>query len=445
MLKLKHLSGVLLVTLLVAGGLVSVAAQDDAALAHVVIYVDVPVVFDAVVESFQAEMDILDYTEGETVTYTMARDADALAAALDAGADLLVSIPGGAVFHTEVDLGDTPVIFVASRDPLAEGLVESLTMSGVNTTTGVLQPDFTGTRLALTLDLLPDADTIYVAYDPAPHTPEAELIAVANVIEEHGIDLALAEVAFGDADAVAAAVAAIPAEADAIFIITPARALISAEWSTAALDLGVPLVLEYTASYPVFMTYGPDLAGMGAQSAPLAYAVLGGVNPGNLQVVTAEPMLTFNVTVADDIGVEIPDALLNEAAVIYHAEQLDGGAPDEEPAAEPTAELSACQATLTHPGGSNAICMDVACDVPLDSSFITYADRVPVESCADEGLIGICETEAFTMFHYDGEVSAVARGCGMLQGEWAEVAGDGAGDGEPVEEPTEDAAEEMPA
>lgn len=418
MQKLKHLLSVVLVTLLVAVGLVSVAAQDDAVPAHVVLYVEGPLNFDAAVEGFQAELEALDYVAGETVMYTIANDAEALTAALETGATLVVSFPGDAVFDAGVDLGDTPVIFVGAR----------LLPDGAGT--GVLQPDVTFERLALALNLVPDADTIYVAYDSTPHLPEMALTTVAEVIEERGLDLAIADVAFDDAEAVATAIDAIPAEADMIFIVTPAAAPVGAEWSAAAFDRGVPLVLEYAAEFPVLMTYGADFAAMGAQAGSLAYAVLGGVSPGVLQVMVAAPVLTINTVLADQIGVAIPDELLNLAVLVDVVNEAAGAAPDDAPAAE----LGACQATLTHPGGTNAICMNVSCDVPLDSAFIQYVDRVPVESCTDEGLIGTCEMEAFTMFHYDGAVDAVARGCVMLMGTWAEVGGDAAAD-EPADEP----------
>jgi hypothetical protein len=56
--------------------------------------------------------------------------------------------------------------------------------------------------------------------------------------------------------------------------------------------------------------------------------------------------------------------------------------------------------------------------VPLDSAMISYTEREPTDECSTEGVIGVCETEAFTMYHYDGDPVRVGMGCVMLAGEW---------------------------
>jgi putative ABC transport system substrate-binding protein len=414
---------VLLALLLVAGVAMTSQAQEEPF--TVIIYNGLPGIFDEVIAGFQARMAELGYEEGETITYEIVTNGDELATALGGGTDLVVSVPGGIIFSSGVPVREAPILFIASRDPVAERLVASLDAPG-GPITGVMVDPALEMRLDAVAELLPEADTLYVITDSSADGAESLIANLEALAEERDLTLVVADAPIGDAEAAAAALEGIPDEADAIFLlgVNP-----TSQWAETAIAHDLPLFADMILSpmaYGPLVAHVPDMAGMGALAANMADQILQGANPAELAVEKAPTDLILDQRIAAILGVEFPESLTGEAAMVFSVDTVGELPPlDQAMAAEPgddsgaaAGEGEACSAKLKHPGGENVICMDVPCDVPLDSAMISYVDREPVESCPTEGVIGVCETPAFTIYHYDGDPVRVGMGCVMLQGEW---------------------------
>jgi putative ABC transport system substrate-binding protein len=61
------------------------------------------------------------------------------------------------------------------------------------------------------------------------------------------------------------------------------------------------------------MNYGAEYAEIGRQAARMADQILKGSKPADLPVETPEYALTVNLNMAKKIGIEIPDAIVNQA------------------------------------------------------------------------------------------------------------------------------------
>ena len=392
----------------------------------VVIYNGLPGIFDDGIAGFQAEMAELGYVEDETITYAVATNGDELTEALAGGADLVVSIPGGIIFSSGVAVRDTPLLFIGSRDPVADRLVASLETPG-GSITGVMVDPALEMRLDALALLLPEVETVYVVTDSSTAGTEAQVEALETLAADRELTLVIADAPMGDADAADAAVEGIPEDADAIFLINAGPVSV---WPRVAVANALPLLSDSVGSpmeYGAVLAHVMSMDGAGTVAAGMADQILQGANPAELAVEAAPVDLIIDQRIADAVGVELPDDLIEAAVVVFNAEMV-GELPPlevESPASNGDGDMTAasgaaCDAILQHPGGKNAICIPMDCEVPLDSAIVRYLDRVPADECPTEGLIGICSMEAFDMYHYDGEVSAVQRGCTMLQGEWSD-------------------------
>ncbi len=419
---------VLLAVLLpvVAGGVAATSQAQESF--TVVIYDALPGIFDDVIAGFQTQMVELGYVEDENITYIFATNGDELAEALKGDVDLVLSIPGGIIFSSGVVVRDTPILFIASRDPVAERLVASLDAPG-GPITGVMVDPALEQRLDAAAVLLPEAKTFYVITDSSADGTATMVDALQTLADERELTLVIADVPAGDSDAAETAEAGIPEDAAAILAINTGSVT---AWPRVAVAHGLPLISD---SVGTPMDYGPllayvlDMNGAGAAAAGLAYQMFQGANPAELAVQVAPSHLIIDQRIADAVAVEVPQALLDEAATVLTVEMVGelpplevetAGTGGEGEGEMTSASGAACNAILQHPGGKNTVCIVADCEVPLDSGMVRYLDRVPTDGCPTEGLIGICSMEAFDMYHYDGELSGVRRGCMMLQGEWVD-------------------------
>ena len=86
---------------------------------------------------------------------------------------------------------------------------------------------------------------------------------------------------------------------------------------------------------------------------------------------------------------------------------------------ESTKTMAACQANQKSLGGANPVCITLSCDELKDSGFISFSDKVSVESCSEESLVGACSREASVTYYYEGEAASIKIGCGFAGGDWS--------------------------
>jgi putative ABC transport system substrate-binding protein len=94
------------------------------------------------------------------------------------------------------------------------------------------------------------------------------------------------------------------------------------KWIAASFTYDLPLSTLSVAEVDdgALMSYGEDLIPTGQQAARLANAILNGTAPRDLPVETTEYFLSVNLATAQAIGLDVPEPLLRQAAVIVRGE-----------------------------------------------------------------------------------------------------------------------------
>lgn len=426
MMKRRYI-GFLLVFLIV---LVSGCANDTGASENdsftVAVHNGVPGVFDEVVDSLIDHLAEQGYVEGENVTYIHTHSGEELTEAFTQKIDVVISIPATMAFLSDAPLDTVPVVFVPASDPVAQGLVESLSQPGGNVT-GIMQQDATERRFRLLLDTVPDADLIYVVYDSTDSVSLMQVEAVQQLADTWGIEIKLGDSPLTDQAVTRQSIEQIPAEADAIFMVQGHGGGLGAGWTDAAVRHGIPLcaigMQTLNSPYGPLMAYGPSMDALGEQTARMVGQVLKGTAPGDMPVEQAELYIMIDLRVADLIGLAVPDTMLRQAEVLYRAE-TNGDLPalaalEPEPTHDATS-AGVCSALETNPIGTNRMCATVTCDLLLDS-FVTYADRQDLETCPTEDLVGTCAMNEMDIHYYEGEAAMLKMGCGFSGGTWTDA------------------------
>jgi putative ABC transport system substrate-binding protein len=210
-----------------------------------------------------------------------------------------------------------PIVFTAADDPVKNGLVASLRSPGGNATginPMVVAPE--GKRLGLLHELVPDAPTIGVLFNPdspdaSSHLLELEAaggslgleLVIINVSEEAGLESAFAWI---DEQQIGALLVA----ADPLFSGRIDRV------AGLATKYKVPAVysLRFDAVAGGLMSYGPSLIDAYRQLGVYTGHVLKGEKPGDMPVwQTVKFELVINERTAKAIGLDIPSTLLASA------------------------------------------------------------------------------------------------------------------------------------
>ncbi|WP_420630168.1 ABC transporter substrate-binding protein [Candidatus Leptofilum sp.] len=212
---------------------------------------------------------------------------------------------------------DIPVIFAPVTDPEGSGLVGE----GINMT-GITNGGSDRKRMEWVVDIIPDAEVIFVPYNPNPSAVSA-LAEVREAAEE--LDLVLIERPVDEDEDMLKVLDDMPEEADVIFILPDIITL--AEVPTfyqATINDNIPIVSVVTASVEegALFSFGIDFNAAGHQAARMADQILRGNSTVNdLPVEPTDFFLDINLETADLIGLEIPDEILEQARQIYRASE----------------------------------------------------------------------------------------------------------------------------
>jgi putative ABC transport system substrate-binding protein len=280
----------------------------------------------APVETFKAGLTELGYVDGKDVTYIDNGPVGSNIAAADVEikkllaqkVDMLLVIgPVPAQQAKQAVAGtDVPVIFTPLPERVVEnGLVESISHPGGNLT-GVQGGNEIPETLKWLVKVMPNARKIYVPYSPDDGISLGMLAGLEEIAPQLNVEFVRGEVK--SAEEAVAAVANLPADIDAIFLI-PAPTLESktSELSQAAIKRGLPTAtfipkLDET----ILVTVSFDPIETGKQVARLIHQVRQGIKPADLPVETVETYLTINLKTAQAIGLDIPDEILRQADTV---------------------------------------------------------------------------------------------------------------------------------
>lgn len=277
-------------------------------------------------DAFIAEMAELGYVEGENVTYlipvfdeTIAPEDFAayydaqLQIIFDAGVDILVTNTDTDAVNMAVSVGDIPIVFARSDDPVATGAVADLVNPGGNIT-GVITNRPHERRLQILTEINPATDKVYYLYSTLTGEAETVLQQVQAVGEELNVEVIPAPIT--DVASSLTALENTPNGIDWLFL-TPFvpfdfaffEALAEVSMSHQAGIAGVT-----DTPFPGYLIgYGPNIDATSQQAARIVDRIIRGASPAELPVQTAENYLLVNLEAAQAINWEIPEGILRQA------------------------------------------------------------------------------------------------------------------------------------
>ena len=274
---------------------------------------------------FLQELRTLGWREGEnlTIEYRWAsgrlqRGAELAAELVSRHVDVIVvdnRILSQAVQHVTTTI---PIVMLSTDDPVAEGLVTSLSHPGGNIT-GVdnsVTPELVGKLLEFLTEAVPAVKQIAVLIDPRyvgtrSMVAETTRVALALGVQPHVLEVQQpAELPHVFATATAAG--------DGALLVLPA--LLFAVHQRQLLALAAAHRLPAIAWYASFakagglLAYGPDLAALWRRMAYDVDRLLKGAKPADLPVERPSKFeLIINLKTADALGLTIPPTLLFQA------------------------------------------------------------------------------------------------------------------------------------
>ncbi len=285
--------------------------------------------FYTAVDGFKAKMAELGYVEGENIVYDVQTAPVDVAAYrsiaekfVDDEVDLIFVFPTEASMEVKAATQGTniPVIFdLAFTDVEGINLIDSIREPGGNIT-GVRFPssEIASKRLQILLELVPDAEQVFVPYfEGYPNVP-GQLDAIDTLAESAGVTL----VKFGTTspDELQAELdrQATSDELDAILLLaepvsgTPAFFTVLGKYSY---EHKVPVggTLMSADGYSTIFGLLPQAYQTGEHAAVMADKIFNGTPAGTIPVITAQSLFQIEVAAAQELGVTVPDGLLKQA------------------------------------------------------------------------------------------------------------------------------------
>ena len=268
------------------------------------------------------------YVEGRNVAIEFRwaegqyRKLPALAGDLAGRKVAVIIAPGGAEVALAAKSATTtiPVVFEMGGDPIALGVVGSLSRPGGNLT-GVssLSVEVSRKRLEFMHELLPAARAFAVAVNPTSPTSQSQLRNLHAAAESLGLQLhVLNGSTEQEFEPVFTAVRQLRA-GGLVFTSDPYFAYRSQQLAALAILHAVPAVTQ-SRDFPVaggLMSYGGDFAQSHHQAGIYAGRILKGEKPSDLPVQQVTRVELFiNLKAAGTLGLTVPPSLLSSADTV---------------------------------------------------------------------------------------------------------------------------------
>jgi putative ABC transport system substrate-binding protein len=265
------------------------------------------------------------YTEGHTVTIDF-RWADGQYSRLPALAEELadrqvnvIVAPGGAEVALAAKSATTtiPIVFEMGGDPIALGIVKSLSQPGGNVT-GVssLSVEVSRKRLEFMRELRPGSKVFAVAVNPKSPTATTQLKNLQAAADTLGVEIVVLK-ASSEPEFESLFTSAQQAKAGGlVFTSDPYFAFRSPQLAALAVRYAVPAITQ-SRDFPLaggLMSYGGDFYQSHRHSGIYAGRILKGEKPSELPVQRVTKVELFiNQKAADALGLSFPPSLLASA------------------------------------------------------------------------------------------------------------------------------------
>lgn len=228
--------------------------------------------------------------------------------------DLIIASSTAAAIEAKKLTQTIPIVLVAyDRDPVAAGVVASLSRPGANVT-GIFsrQIDLTGKRLELLKETIPGASRIAMLYDPARAPAVRDLEAAAKKL-----GLRLQAIALKDPQQIDRGIKLAKTSNDAALVLfSPMLFAHRDRIASAAIEAKMPTMCqerEFVAS-GALISYAPDRDDIQARVVYYVDRLLRGAKPADLPVEEASKFkLTLNLKTARALGLHVPEPILLRA------------------------------------------------------------------------------------------------------------------------------------
>jgi ABC-type uncharacterized transport system substrate-binding protein len=279
------------------------------------------------INAFREELRERGYVEGETIRIEygaadgdVGRFASIAADFVRLKVDLILAPNTPAGLAAQQATTTIPIVVSVMGDPVADGLVASLSRPGGNITgLTFLGPELVPKRVELIKEALPGIGRVAVLWHPGGYGErttanmirEAEAAARAVGVELHFVDVR-------GASELARAFSAIAAEHVEAMIVFPSPMLFSERRAVVELTTSYRLASIFVAMEFVklggLMSYGASIFDLIRRSASLVDKIIKGAKPGDLPVEQATRFeLAINLTTAKTLGLTIPQSLIYRA------------------------------------------------------------------------------------------------------------------------------------
>lgn len=284
-----------------------------------------PAVPNILTEAFRRGMQELGYQEGKTVEFHF-RSAEGRPERFPSVAAELIKLKpdvilsGGGTPSARAAMRATksiPIVFPASGDPVAEGLVQSLARPGGNVTGfSILAPEVSGKRVQLIRELFPRAKLVAILQDPVMRAGYDQIGATEEAARELGMQILTLSPARPEDYESNYAIAA-NARADAL-IVLPSSSFNANRQRLITLSEkhALPTVWEHRqfAQAGGLVSYGPDITELYRAAARYVDRILKGAKPADLPVERASKFeLVVNLKTAKRLGLAVPQPVLVRA------------------------------------------------------------------------------------------------------------------------------------
>jgi putative ABC transport system substrate-binding protein len=311
--------------LVMVGGSLSAEAQRRAEIARIGRLSPISASADApVLEGLRQGLRDLGWVEGQNFAIenrfaegNVRRLAELVAELVRLKVDVIVTGSAPAAAAAKNATATIPIVMVMTGDPVASGLVASLSRPGGNLTgLTLLGLELSAKRLALLKEAVPAATRVAVLLDPTFSDSEAAVKRMEGAAQALGVQLRIQEVRD-------------PSEFEKIF------ATMSSDRIGALMVQTDPILYTYRrrivelvaksrlpAMYSLreymdaggLMFYGSNLPDMHRRAATYVDKVLKGARPGDLPIEQATNFeLVINLRTAKALGLTMPSSLLNRA------------------------------------------------------------------------------------------------------------------------------------
>jgi putative tryptophan/tyrosine transport system substrate-binding protein len=229
--------------------------------------------------------------------------------------DILLASGTPSVLPAQDAAGHLPVVFVATFDPVATGLVASLARPGGNIT-GVtsISGDVIAKRLQLVTELIPKAAKIAILVRKTSPTAAQYLRESQAAARGMGIDLQIENA--HDANDLNATFFALKGASVLLVADDAEFTARRAELAQLGIKHRLPIVsgLKEMVEAGALLSYGGSFAELYRRAASHVHKILLGMSPANLPVEQATKFeLVLNLKTAKLLGIEVPPMLLARA------------------------------------------------------------------------------------------------------------------------------------